>query len=72
MDTQKNTTSSNNRQEVINPLNPDDEHVIVYRDGVMKFYLPRSCSEQILLCVLAELETDFSLKIMKKVQNNSR
>ena len=58
--------------ELVNPMNlhPEDEHLILYKGGQLKYYLPKTCPEDILLCVLADLEDEFGLTVKLYAREN--
>lgn len=60
--------------ELVNPLqlNAEDEHLILYKGGQLKYFLPKTCPVDILLCVLADLEEEFGLIVKQYARENPR
>ena len=50
----------------------DDEHLIVFRDGQLFFYLPSSCPIEILLCVMEDLVEEFTEEIQRRAKDTPR
>ena len=46
-----------------------DEHLIVYRDGRLKFFLPASCPGDIVLHVVEDLLDELSSEVTKLSEN---
>ena len=70
-----NAMASNNdmKREVINITGRDeDEHLIVYPNGRLGFYLPRSCSGVIMAYVVSTTEDEFVEKVLKWTRDNPR
>ena len=46
-----------------------DEHLIVYRDGRLNFFLPASCQDDIVLHVVEDLVDELSSEVTKLSEN---
>ena len=61
------------KKGVINLTGQDvDEHLIVYPNGRLGFYLPHSCSWDIIAFVVSTMEDEFVEKVLKWTGDNPR
>ena len=61
------------KKEIVNLTGrEEDEHLIVYPNGRLGFYLPESCSGDIIAYVVSTTEDEFAEKVLKCTRDNPR
>ena len=61
------------KRELINKTGrPEDEHLIVFPNGQLQFYLPSSAPDDMLVYVASTLEDEYKQRVRKWVRDNPR